>query len=171
MPEFWDVYDSNCNPTGQLHKRGRQLKSGQFHLVVDIVLINKDGRLLIDRRSPLKRNCPNFWEFTSGSVLAGESSRGGAVRELKEEIGVTASEQDLILLGSSKAKHRFVDTYMMLVDIDPDRLTLQSDEVAEVKLVTLNELDEICKEGNTWCNSTLSKYRDEIEKAVKGCLV
>ncbi|MBQ7900775.1 MAG: NUDIX hydrolase, partial [Clostridia bacterium] len=72
MPEYWDILDEQRQLMNKLHKRGTPLKRGEFHLVVDIVVINTDGRVLIDRRSPKKRNCPNYWEFTSGSVLAGE---------------------------------------------------------------------------------------------------
>ena len=169
MPEFWDVYDRGRNLTGQIHKRGMPLKNGQFHLVVDVIVINRDGRLLIDRRSPLKYNCPNYWEFTSGSVLAGEASRTGAVRELKEELGVCVDEQQLVLLGSGRARHRFIDTYMLITDLSVDQLTLQADEVSEAKLVTLPELDELCRTNNTWCHTTLTKYRSLIEQAIESC--
>lgn len=166
MAEFWDVYDEQRQPMGRLHKRGTPLKKGEFHLVVDIVVLNSDGRLLIDRRSPKKRNCPNYWEFTSGSVLAGEQSRSGALRELKEELGLTVDADSLCLLGSSRLDHRLVDTYMLITDIDPDALTLQENEVAEAKLVSLQQLDEICRNGHTWCRTTLRNYRGIIEDTV-----
>ena len=40
MAEYWDVYNEQRLPSGKLHKRGNALKQGQFHLVVDIVVIN-----------------------------------------------------------------------------------------------------------------------------------
>ncbi len=166
MAEYWDVLDRERQPLGKTHKRGVPLKNGEFHLVVDVVVINSDGRLLIDRRSPRKKNCPNYWEFTSGSVLAGEQSRTGAVRELKEELGLEIEPDRLTLLGSSMLDHRLVDTYMLITHVDPQQLSLQQDEVAEAKLVTLQQLDEICRTGRTWCRTTLKNYRGIIEGTV-----
>ncbi len=166
MAEYWDVYNEQRLPIGKLHKRGKPLKQGEFHLVVDIVVINTDGRLLIDRRSPKKRNCPNFWEFTSGSVLAGEESRQGAVRELSEELGIKVDADRLIMLGSTQLDHRLVDTYMLIMPVNLEQLTLQDGEVAEAKLVSLQQLDEICRTGKTWCRTTLTNYRGIIEDVI-----
>ncbi len=166
LAEYWDVFDQDRRLMGKTHKRGAPLKAGEFHLVVDIVVINTDGRLLIDRRSPKKRNCPNYWEFTSGSVLAGEQSRQGAVRELQEELGLTVEPDQLVLLGSSMLDHRLVDTYMLITEVDTLRLSLQQEEVAEAKLVTLQQLDEVCRTGHTWCRTTLKNYRGIIESTV-----
>ena len=166
MAEFWDVYNEHRVPSGRLHKRGAPLKKGEYHLVVDVVVINTDGRVLIDRRSPQKRNCPNYWEFTSGSVLAGEQSRQGALRELSEELGLQVDESSLQLLGSTRVDHRLVDTYMLIMPVDPANLSLQAEEVAEAKLVTLQQLDEICRTGHTWCRTTLRNYRKIIEDTV-----
>ncbi len=166
MAEYWDVYNEQRLPMGKLHKRGNPLKDGEYHLVVDIVVINTDGRLLIDRRSPKKRNCPNYWEFTSGSVLAGEESRQGAVRELSEELGIKVDADRLIMLGKSQLDHRLVDTYMLIAPVDLSELILQEGEVAEAKLVSLQQLDEICRTGKTWCRTTLTNYRGIIEDVI-----
>jgi len=166
VAEYWDVYNEQRLPIGKLHKRGTPLKQGEFHMVVDIVVINTDGRLLIDRRSPKKRNCPNYWEFTSGSVLAGEESRQGAIRELSEELGISVDADSLTLLGSSQLDHRLVDTYLLIMPVDLAQLTLQDGEVAEAKLVSLQQLDEICCTGRTWCRTTLANYRKIIEDTV-----
>lgn len=166
VPEYWDILDEQRQLMNKLHKRGTPLKRGEFHLVVDIVVINTDGRVLIDRRSPKKRNCPNYWEFTSGSVLAGEQSRDGALRELREELGIKVDPDSLTLLGSTKLDHRLVDTYMLITSVDTDALCLQEDEVAEARLVSLQQLDEICRTGRTWCRTTLRNYRGIIEDTV-----
>ena len=166
MAEFWDVYDEQRLPLGKQHRRGTPLKEGEYHLVVDIVVINTDGRVLIDRRSPKKRNCPNYWEFTSGSVLAGEESRQGAQRELSEELGIKVDADKLTLLGSTQLDHRLVDTYMLITHVDLDKLVLQDNEVAEARLVTLQQLDEICRTGRTWCRTTLGNYRKIIEETL-----
>jgi len=38
-------------------------------------------------RHPNKKEYSNYWENTGGSVLSGETSKVGAIRELFEETG------------------------------------------------------------------------------------
>ena len=47
------------------------------------------GRLLICQRSPRGR-FPNKWEFPGGKVEPGEAPRDALLRELAEELGITA---------------------------------------------------------------------------------
>lgn len=167
MAEYWDVYNGSREKTGRRHRRGVPLKNGEYHIVVDIITINLDGRLLIDRRSPLKRNCPNYWEFTSGSVVEGEDSLDGAVRELSEEVGIVAKKDELRFIGSSRVENRFVDTYILVADVNVSNLVLQKSEVAEAKLVSLEELDKICASSKNWCRSAVANYRSEIEQTIR----
>jgi 8-oxo-dGTP diphosphatase len=52
-------------------------------------LLFEQGRLLICQRSPHER-FPNKWEFPGGKVESGESLRDALLRELDEELGITA---------------------------------------------------------------------------------
>lgn len=52
-------------------------------------MIVKAGRVLLGRRAPHRRICPNTWDLIGGHVEAGETLEQALVRELGEEIGVT----------------------------------------------------------------------------------
>ena len=48
--------------------------------------------LLLGRRAPTKRICPNTWDVLGGHREDGESHEQTLVREFREEIGVTPTE-------------------------------------------------------------------------------
>ena len=47
-----------------------------------------------------------------------ETSRQGAVRELKEETGIGVSEEELMLLGSVRGISAFYDFYVVRKDVE-----------------------------------------------------
>ena len=53
------------------------------------VAIVSEGQILLVKRSETAGKYPNFWSVPSGGVEDGETSREGAVRELKEETQIT----------------------------------------------------------------------------------
>lgn len=86
--ELWDLYDRNRHLTGREHIRGQRLPEGGYHLVVHVWIRNSRGQYLISRRSANRPTNPLKWECVGGSVLIGESSLEGALRETREEVGV-----------------------------------------------------------------------------------
>ena len=51
-------------------------------------VIEKDGTILMLRRSPLKDHAPGEWETGSGRVEAGETPEEAVHREVREETGL-----------------------------------------------------------------------------------
>lgn len=96
MAEIWDVYDEKRNKTGRKHERGKPLPKGDYRLVIAAWIINRQQDILLTRRHPNKPYA-RFWECIGGSVLAGETSMDGALREVKEEIGIDLSGCEGIL--------------------------------------------------------------------------
>ena len=88
MQEMWDIYDINRKKTGRLAKRdGYEFKEGEYHIVVTAIIMNSKNELLISKRAA-KKGFGLMWEFNGGSVLAGETSLEGIIREIKEELGI-----------------------------------------------------------------------------------
>ncbi|MDL4843150.1 NUDIX hydrolase [Aquibacillus rhizosphaerae] len=85
--EIWDLYDFNRNKLDKTHVRGIPLPKNCYHFVVLVWIQNDQDELLLSKRHPDK-HFGNLWECTGGSVITGETSIEGALRETKEELGL-----------------------------------------------------------------------------------
>lgn len=92
--ELWDLYNEHRELTGRDHIRGEEVPQGFYHLVVHIWIRNNKGEYLISQRSADRPAYPLMWECVGGSVTKGEDSLTGALRETKEEVGLTLSPED-----------------------------------------------------------------------------
>ena len=147
--EKWDIMDSEGVPTGRTTLRGNYLfKKGEYHLVVHIWILSSDGRVLIQRRSENKKLMPGEWAATGGAAQAGEDSFTAAARELFEELSIKADRQSLKFVKRIKRRNSFVDVWMIKTDISEKDLILQKSEVAQVKWVSAQELEEMIEKGN-----------------------
>jgi 8-oxo-dGTP diphosphatase len=63
-------------------------------LVVAVALIDAAGKILLARR-PEGKKMAGMWEFPGGKVDAGETPEAALVRELREELGIEVSANDL----------------------------------------------------------------------------
>lgn len=161
--ELWDAYDENRKPLGYTVKREKfDPLNNEYHIVVHIWIKNSKGEYLIQKRSSNKKEGLK-WAWTGGSVLMGENSIDGAVREVKEELGLTVDKEKLTLFTSYKRElyKDFVDVYIYKHDIDVSKLTLQKDEVCDVKWATKNEISQMILSGE-FINTNNSQYVNEI---------
>lgn len=145
--ELWDLYNDKREPLKETIVRGENMKAGYFHIVVSIWTVNSKREILVTLRDPNKDKYPDLWENTAGSVIAGETSIEAAIRELREETGIAAGEEELTLIDTIKEESAFVDMYMIKKDIPLNDLTLQEGETVDAKWITLEELDNIINEG------------------------
>lgn len=72
----------------------------KMHIVSAVALIDKDRRILINKR-PEGKIMSGLWEFPGGKVKEGESTQAAAVREIYEEIGVKICAGCLTPIGFS----------------------------------------------------------------------
>ncbi|MDD3928648.1 MAG: NUDIX domain-containing protein [Sphaerochaeta sp.] len=147
MAEYWDLYDTNRQPLGRTHLRGLPLDKDTYHVVVSVWTVNQDNKLLVTLRSAEKDLYPNLWENTSGSVVSGETSREAALRELREETGIEAREDELQFLGTARKLASFVDIYLVRKYFDSETITLQEGETTAYRWVTLAQLEQMNQEG------------------------
>ena len=140
MAEYWDVYNRARKPMGKLHVRGVPMAQGEYHLVAQIWIRDNAGRFLIQQRHPSKP-WGMWWETAQGSVLAGEDVFEGAIRELREELGLCVGREDLEKIDEvCDEKNTFFDAFLLRWNGDPAQLQLQDIEVVAAKWVTYEEL-------------------------------
>lgn len=86
---MFDIVDELNQVTGQGTRR--EIHEGSLrHRAVHMFLVNKHGAVLLQKRSLWKDRQPGKWDSSAaGHLDAGESYEEAAVRELKEELGVS----------------------------------------------------------------------------------
>lgn len=148
--ELWDLYNSNRQLIGKDHIRGQELPKNCYHLVVHVWIKNSKGQYLISQRSANRPTFPLMWETVGGSVLKGESSLQGAIREVKEEVGIDLTEADGKLVFSkirvvidNKKFNDILDVWLFQYDGDISLSNATTDEVAQTKWLTAQEIKKL----------------------------
>ena len=142
MGELWDLYDKNRKKIGKTAERDvYEFKEGEYHIVVNGVIINSKNEILITKRAEFKEY-GLMWECNGGSILAGETSLDGIIRELKEEIGVEFSKREAIFLKTLRKEGRisdFKDMWLFRRDVKNEEITLPDGEAIDFKWVKIDE--------------------------------
>jgi len=150
MKELWDIYDNNKVKTGIVKERGSVMENGQYHLVALIWIKGVNGKYLISKRSS-EIDGAGKWQSTGGSVLSGESSINGAIREVKEEIGIDASLEKMKLLKSKFVGDKsgwIADYWYLYDDINIEDVVCQEEEVAEVMWASIDEIKALIRKDH-----------------------
>lgn len=147
--EFWDIYDKNRNKTGKLFRRDiDKFEEGEYHIVVAALILNSKKQILITKRAQTKKKFAGLWEFTGGSVLSGETSLDGILREVREEIGLKFTKEDAIFFKTFMTdRASFKDVWLFKTDIEIKDLNFTDKEVEDAKWVTIQEFLEMRKKG------------------------
>jgi isopentenyl-diphosphate delta-isomerase len=117
--------------------------AGKTHLAFMAILINKDGELILAKRSRKKSLWANFWDASVVShVLPGETVIEATKRRSREELGVEADFTDVgafiyqVKHGlSSENEFCHVLIGRTSNSIDPNPI-----EVSEIKIISKNHL-------------------------------
>lgn len=144
--ELWDVYDENRNLTGRVHRRGDPMKEGDYHLVVHVWMMNSKGEFLLTKRSPNK-GFPNMWESTGGSALAGDDSLTAALREVKEETGISLDPQKGKLVLTFRISDYFRDVWLFRQDFDLRDVVLKPGETVDKMYGDKKKILELAERG------------------------
>lgn len=146
--EIQDLYDINRIKTGETTIRGNKIKKGRYRLTILICIFNSENKMLIQHRQPFKNPWPNLWDVTvGGSSIAGETSQNAAERELFEEIGLKLNFDNIRPALTINFDGGFNDVYLINNDVNTNSLTLQQEEVKEVKWASMYEIISMIDEN------------------------
>ena len=113
----------------------------------------------MSRRHPLK-SYPLLWECTGGSVLAGEDSLTGAMREVREELGVVLDQEKGGLFKAERQDNYQVFYNVYLFQLDENTpLHLQEDEVVDARWMSPEEIRQLAKAGELM---PMLKYYEDV---------
>ena len=152
--EYWDLYTEDRKYTGETHIRGEELPDNRYHLVVHVWIRNRRGEYLISQRDASRPSFPLMWETVGGSVVKGENSLQGAVREVKEEIGLDLDASSGKLLFSKVRKtlngrkfNDILDVWLFEYNGEVDLSASTTEEVAQTCWMTRMQIRDLFDRG------------------------
>lgn len=146
--EMVDLYDENRLPLGKTAERHAPKGKGEYRMVVHVCVFNSRGQLLIQKRTMEKQIWPGMWDVSvGGGVDAGETSRQGAEREFREELGYPLDLTGVRPSVTVNFDGGYDDFYIVKKDLDETRFNLQKEEVSAVRWVSLEEAERMVEEG------------------------
>ena len=157
VDEFLNLIDSHSRLTRTAKPRSLVHRDGDLHPTVHIWLVKRRDMgiyVLLQKRSPEKDVNPDRYDVSAaGHVSQGGEFRHSAVREVKEELGIDITGNQLELIGLLNNVTKYGDIndnemsaiYLCRENIDIDKLTLQSSEVSEVCWAEIDELLSVMK--------------------------
>lgn len=152
--EKWDLYTKYREKTGREHVRGEKMPDGLYHLVVHVWIKNSKGEYLISKRAADRPTNPLLWESAGGSVIKGEDSIDGAIRETKEEIGIDLQKENGKLVFSKirgeidgKKYNDIMDVWLFEYDGVPLLENATTSEVADCRWASPGEIKQMYDRG------------------------
>ena len=165
-----DYVDEKNNVIGPVPREEAHRK-GLLHRAVWIIVVNKGGEILIQRRHKKKKISPGFWELSAtGHVDSGETYEAAAKRELLEEIGI---EDNLEKIGDGlfvfDHRNGFKDRefYRIYLCRSDGPFKEQEDEIEEIRFVSAEELEGMIKSGNEKLTNSLIMSFEKYKKKIK----
>ena len=150
MAEFCDIYDINRNKTGRLHERGKpDMGDGDCLLIVFVWIMNGKGEFLISKRAA-KGRFFGMWQTTGGCAIAGDDSLSAALRETKEELGITLDPKNGQLLKQYNEDRNLFDVWFFRQDIDISEVVLQPGETCDAMWASKEKIKQMIDEGVFW---------------------
>ena len=144
--ELNDIYDKHRNLTGRFHRRGSRWKAGEYGLVVCVWVYDGKGNLLLTRRAP-EKSFAGTWENSGGAAKAGETSRQAIARELFEETGIRATEDEFELLGSDRDRNTHYDFYCLKRQTPLEEIVLLPGETDAVQWAPMEQIHRMIRSG------------------------
>lgn len=162
--EIFDVCDESGLPTGEKVERSVAHAKGILHRTAHVWIIRmQDGRceVLLQKRSVQKDSYPGMYDTSSaGHIPAGKEPLESALRELEEELGIKAREEELSFIGYFRTRYEeefhgkpFRDNEMISVfvycqPVEISDLVLQKSEVEEVRFFDIDAVYQEIRAGS-----------------------
>lgn len=157
--ELLDVLDESGESSGLVRERTLVHEHGDFHRTSHVWVVRKAGEggyeLLLQKRSSDKDSFAGCYDISSaGHIPAGVDYKDSARRELFEELGVSVSGDELVLIDFHEGYYEgefhgkpFINReksavylYFAPAEFSTDDLTLQESEVEEVRWFVIDEV-------------------------------
>lgn len=150
--EYFDILNEDGSITSQKSSRRDVHLHGYFHSGIMVFIIDENFNVLIQKRVNTKDSNPGKWDVScAGHVQSGEEYLFAAKRELFEELGLNIDIEQLTFIGKTRISYSAIfhnevfyenelDKIFIYKTTSSTQLTLQPEEVAAVRWITVAEL-------------------------------
>jgi isopentenyl-diphosphate delta-isomerase type 1 len=140
---IWEYVDDDDNVVGCLPRSEVRAQKKSYRLV-EVFVFNKDGQLLVQKRSETMKRFPGYFGASAGGhVDPGETYEEAAVREMKEELGI---DEHLEFVKKDKITYEGVTKFITLFKCVTDKeLKLDSSEVKSVRFMDISQIKNMIK--------------------------
>lgn len=133
-----------------------------IHRVVHVLVFNKKGELMLQKRSLSKDVAPGKWDTSvGGHINPGENTMEAAKREMEEELGIKNCEPEFLYTytHTNPYETELVYTYKCISD---EELLFNKDEIDEVRPWQMYEI-----QNNIGKNIFSDNFEHEISTYLK----
>lgn len=178
MNELIEIITLEGKPTGKSALKSEIHAKGHYHNTAHIWFYTKKGDVLLAQRAASKTIYPLLWDVSvAGHIDSGENIRQGAIREIREEIGLQISINELHKIGVFECfqnypngiiDNEFHHTFLVELLVDFSSLVFQEEEVEELKMVTISEFITLLENSKTNSHFVASneEYYNKIIHAI-----
>jgi isopentenyldiphosphate isomerase len=154
--ELWQGYEDDGEPITDLGLTIRRASAGALHGSAHMWVWRQhegDVQVLLQKRSSNSKTWPDFYDISAaGHLNFGEMPLHAAIRETKEELGITIRPEDAHLFFVHRQSITFVSANIIENEIqwvygydvtETPHFNLQSSEVNSVLWLGLDELSQL----------------------------
>jgi isopentenyldiphosphate isomerase len=145
--ELLEVVDKNGKVKGLAKRSDIHGDPSLVHRVIHILVFDKKGRLLLQKRSMNKDVAPGKWDTSvGGHVNPGEDILGAAKREMKEELGVVDCGLDYLYsyMFSNHIESELISTFTCRYN---GKFLFNKDEIDEIAFWDIEDIRENLGKG------------------------
>ena len=138
--EKLEIVDSEGKVIGLAERAELHRDPSLIHRVVHVLIFNRKGELLLQKRSHQKDVAPGKWDTSvGGHVAPKEDVLAAAQREMTEELGITGCELRHLYryLFSNLRESELVDTFSCIYE---GAITFNKEEIDEVAFWDIGEI-------------------------------
>jgi isopentenyldiphosphate isomerase len=130
--EILEIVDESGSVLGTAKRSELHGNPSLIHRVVHVLVFDKKGRLLLQKRSLHKDVAPGKWDTSiGGHINPGEDTLSAALREMEEELGVKQCTVEYLYcyLFSNHIESELVSTFLCIYD---GTFSFNEEEIEEI---------------------------------------
>ncbi len=161
--------------TGKFEKRSVVHANQLFHNEVALWILNKkDKTVLVQRRSPYKKQNPNKIALCAGHVVGKESIKEALFKEAKEELGLDLEKYAVMPLIIAKRtepnNYCFSHHFYIFEDKPAEKYKIQKEELSEVFYLPFEKFKDMVCNNDPDVAYKHSAYYDKIFEMLEEAL-